>query len=182
VLPAIDEAFLKLQGVATVEELRTQVRESLTMRKQAEDRAERRRQVADALAAKVEFPIPETLIESETEALLRQLVEQNIRRGVPQEELEKNKDEIYASARKTAINRTKVRMILGRVAEAEKLKVDREDLNRAVVQEAMRSNQKPDKIAKQLEKDRDRLQALQSSIVLDKALDFLVDHATVTPA
>lgn len=180
VLPAIDEAFLKLQGVESVDLLREQIRKSLTMRKAAEDHNDRRRQAADALAARAQFPIPETLIDSESDAILRQLIEQNVRRGIPQEELEKSKEELYASARKTAIERTKVRMLLTRVAEAEKIKVDSDDINRALHREAQRSNQKPEKIAKELEKDRDRLALLQQNILVDKALDFLVSKASVS--
>jgi trigger factor len=180
VLPELDDAFLQSQQVASLDELKERIKQSLVQRKESEDRADRRRQVAEALAGKVEFPIPETLIDSETEVLLRQLVEQNVRRGVPQEELEKNKEEIYATARKTAIGRTKVRMLLARVAEAEQMKIERDDINRALVREAMRSGQRPEKLVKELEKDRDRLQALQHNVLIDKALDFLVDRATVS--
>ncbi len=182
ILPEINEEFLESQGVATVDELRERIKQTLTQRKEAEDRVERRRQVADALASKVEFPIPEILIDTETEALLRQLVEQNVRRGVPQEELEKNKEEIYAGARKSAIERTKVRMLLGRVAEAEQIKIEPDDLSRALVRESMRTGERPEKLAKELEKDRERLQALQQNMLIDKALDFLVDKATVSSA
>src|SRR5690606_6272405 len=98
-------------------------RKSLTMRKEAEDYADRRRQAADALASRAEFPIPESLIDMESESVLRQLIEQNLRRGVPQEELEKSKEELYAAARKAAIERTKIRMLLTRVAEAEKITI-----------------------------------------------------------
>jgi trigger factor len=181
VLPAIDEAFLKQQGVESVEQLRDQIRKSLTMRKEAEDHAERRRQVADAFASKTQFPIPESLIDGESDSILRQLIDQNLRRGVPQEELEKSKEELYATARKAAIERTKIRMLLTRVAEAEKIKIERDDINRAIYREAQRSNQKPEKIAKDLEKDRDRVAALQQNILVDKALDFLVAKATVSP-
>jgi trigger factor len=182
VLPAIDEAFLKLQGAESVDQLREQIRKSLTMRKEAEDHAERRRQVADALSSRAQFPIPESLIDGESDSILRQLIEQNMRRGVPQEELEKSKEELYATARKAAIERTKIRMLLTRVAEAEKIKIERDDINRAIYREAQRSNQKPEKIAKDLEKDRDRVAVLQQNILVDKALDFLVAKATVRTA
>jgi trigger factor len=46
----------------------------------------------------------------------------------------------------------------------------------------MRSSQRPEKVAKELAKDRERLRALQQAIVFDKALDFLVSKATVTTA
>lgn len=182
VLPAMDEAFLKQQGAATVEELRERVRHSIQQQKEGNDRAERRRQAADALAAKVDFPIPEVLIDNETDVLLHQMVEQNIRRGIPQEELEKNKEQLYAAARQNAVGRTKVRMLLLRVAEAEKLQVAREDINQAIYREAMRSGQKPEKVVKDLEKNRERLTYFQQNILLDKALDFLVGAASVSPA
>ncbi len=180
VLPELNQEFLKVQGVESVDQLRERIRNSLTMRKEAEDHAERRRQAADALASRVEFPIPETLIESESEAILRQLIEQNMRRGIPQEELEKAKEELYATSRKAAIERTKVRMLLTRVAEAEKIQIERDDINRAIYREAQRSNEKPEKVAKDLEKDRERVAVLQQNILVDKALDFLVSKASVT--
>jgi len=179
-LPAIDEAFLKGQQVESVEALRERMRALLVRRKEAEDRSERRRQVTDALAARVDFPIPEVLIENETDVLLHQLVEQNLRRGIQQEELETNKEQLYDTARREAVGRTKVRMLLMRVAEAEKLKVSSEDLNAAIYREAMRSSSKPNKIVKDLEKSRERLNYFQQNVLLDKALDFLVSAATVS--
>jgi trigger factor len=180
ILPEIDEAFLKLQNVATVEELREQIEQSVVARKQQEDRGNRRRQALEALSAKVEFPIPESLIENETSNLLQQIVEQNVRQGVPQEELEKNKEEVFATARKAAVERVKSRMLLARVAEAEKLEVTRDDINRVLHMQAMRSGQRPEKFVKELQKDRDRVRALQQDILLDKALDFLVDKGTLS--
>jgi trigger factor len=120
------------------------------------------------------------LIENETSNLLQQIVEQNVRQGVPQEELEKNKEEVFATARKAAVERVKSRMLLARVAEAEKLEVTRDDINRVLHMQAMRSGQRPEKFVKELQKDRDRVRALQQDILLDKALDFLVDKGTVS--
>lgn len=180
VLPELDEAFLKQQGAESVDQLREEIRKSLTMRKEAEDHAERRRQAATALTSRATFPIPDTVIDSEAEGILRTLIDQNIRRGIAQEELEKSKQELYATARNAAIERTKMRMLLVRVAEAEKITIERDDINRAIYREAQRSNQKPEKIAKELEKDRERVALLQQNILVDKALDFLVSKASVS--
>ena len=50
------------------------------------------------------------------------------------------------------------------------------------MREAMRSGQRPDKLAKDLGKDRDQVRAVQQQIMFDKALDFLVSKATVKTA
>ena len=57
----------------------------------------------------------------------------------------------------------------------------KKDINSWLVREAMRSGQKPEKLAKDLGKDRDQLRAIQQQIMFDKALDYLVSQATVSP-
>jgi trigger factor len=138
--------------------------------------------VSEALAARIEFPLPESLIAAETQDMLRRLVEERVRSGVPEAELEKNKQELFEVARRAAAGRVKLQLILAKIAEKEKIQATERDLDGAIMREAVRSNQRPDKVAKDLTKDRDRLRALQQSVIFDKALDFLVGKATVTTA
>jgi trigger factor len=152
------------------------------MRKEYENRAAQRRQVTDALVAQANFPVPDSLIASERDGVLRQFIEENMRRGIPQEQFEQNKKELYDSATKAAVSRVKVQLMLAKIADAEKLKVEEKDFNNWIMREAMRSSQKPDKIAKELGKDRDQLRAIQQQLLFDKALDFLVSKATVKTA
>jgi len=179
-LPELDDAFFKAQQVESLDDLKAKISESLKMRKETENRSEIRRQVSETLAANVEFSIPESLIESETQNILRQVVEQNVRRGVPQDELEKNKDELFTNSRKAAINRAKLQLILARIAEQEKIQAEERDLQQIIHQEAMRTNTKPEKYAKELSRDRGRIDSIQQAVVFDKTLDFLVDQAKVT--
>jgi len=76
----------------------------------------------------------------------------------------------------------KVQLILAKIAEAEKLKVDDKDFSNWIMRESMRSGQRPEKLAKDLGKDRDQVRAIQQQIIFDKALDFLVSKATVKTA
>jgi trigger factor len=112
--------------------------------------------------------------------VLRNFIEENMRRGVPQEQFEKDKKELFEGARKAAAARVKLQLILAKIAEKEKIEITNDDLNNYLYREAMRSGQKPDKLAKALANDRDHLRAVQQSIIFDKAVDFLVSKATVT--
>lgn len=179
VLPPMDEAFFKAQQVENLEGLKTQVKANLTARKDYGNRAAQRRQVTDALAAKADFPVPESLVSSERDAILRQFIEENLRNGVPQEKIEENKKELFENAAKAAQTRVKVQLLLAEIAQAEKLQVDEKDFNNWLMREAMRSGQRPDKLAKDLGKDRDQIRAIQQQLLFDKALDFLVAKATV---
>jgi trigger factor len=182
VLPALEAEFFKTQQVESLDALKDQVRQNLKLRKEYENRRAQRQQVSEALAAKIEFPLPESLITTETQGVLRRFMEDNLRRGVPEAEFEKNKKELYENARRAAVGRVKVQLLLAKIAEKEKIQADERDLDGAILREATRANQRPEKVAKELAKDRDRLRTLQQAIVFDKALDFLVSKATLTTA
>ncbi len=181
-LPELDEAFFKANQVDSLDGLKTQVKSSLTMRKEYANRAEQRRQITDSLVAQANFDAPESLVASERDGVLRQFIEENMRRGVPQEEFEKNKQELHDSATKAAVSRVKVQLLLAKIAEKEGLKVEEQDINNWLMREAMRSGTKPEKLVKDLGKDREQFRALQQQILFDKALDFIVSKATVTTA
>lgn len=182
VLPPLDEAFFKANQADDLAGLKSQVATSLKMRKEHENRAAQRRQVTDALVAQANFPVPDSLVASERDGVLRQFIEENMRRGIPQEQFEQNKKELFESATKAATARVKVQLMLARIAEAEKLQVAEKDFNNWIMREAMRSGQKPEKLAKDLGKDREQLRAIQQQLLFDKALDFLVSKATVKTA
>jgi trigger factor len=179
-LPALDEAFFKANKADSLDALKTSVRGNLTLQKERQNRGEQRRQVTEKIADKVEFSVPDSLVESETQSVLRQFIEENMRRGVPQEQFEKDKKELFENARKAAARRVKVQLILAKVAEAEKIQVSEGDIDAFIYREAMRTQQKPDKLVKALTTDREQLRAVQQSIIFDKAVDFLVSKATVT--
>lgn len=180
VLPPMDEAFFKSQQVDDLEGLKTSVRNNLKLQKEYQNRAEQRRQITEALAAKVEFSAPDSLVESETQSVLRQFIEENMRRGVPQEQFEKDKKELFESARKAAAKRVRLQLILAKIAEVEKIQVEEKDMDNFIYREAMRSKQSPDKLVKELTKNRDALRGVQQSIIFDKTVDFLVSKASVT--
>lgn len=180
VLPELNEEFFKAHQVDNLEGLRSSIASQLKLQKEGQNRAAQRRQVTEALLAKVDFEVPESLVESETQGVLRQFIEENMRRGVQAEQFEKDKKELYEGAKKAAHGRVKSQLLLAKIAEAEKLEVTERDIDAFIYREAMRSQQSPDKLVKELSKNREQLRSIQQSIIFDKALDLLVSKATVT--
>lgn len=180
VLPPLDAEFFKAQQADDLAGLQNQVRGNLKMQKEYQNRSAQRRQVTEALATKVDFPVPDSLVDAETQSVLRNFIEENMRRGVPAEQFEKDKKELFDGAKKAAAQRVKLQLILAKIAEQEKIEVTNDDINNYLYREAMRSGQKPDKIAKSLAADREHLRAAQQNIIFDKAVDFLVSKAKVT--
>ena len=66
--------------------------------------------------------------------------------------------------------RIKLTLVLAKIAELEKVNVEKEDLAQAATREAMMRREDPAKFIKELSKDRARLQRLKEDIVYDKTL------------
>jgi trigger factor len=180
VLPPLDPEFFKAQQVDDLAGLQSKVRNQLKLQKEYQNRSAQRRQVTEQLAARVDLPVPDSLVDAETQSVLRNFIEENMRRGVPAEQFEKDKKELFDGAKKAATGRVKVQLVLAKIADQEKITVTEEDINEYLYREAVRSGQKPDKLAKQLASDRDHLRSVQQSIIFDKTVDFLVSKAKVT--
>jgi trigger factor len=182
VLPAMDEAFFKANQADDLDGLKAKTHNNLKARKDYENRQAQRRQVTEALNAKLDFAVPESLVDNETQGVLRQFIEENMRRGVPAEQFEKDKQSRHDGARKAAHTRVKTQLILAKIAEQEKITVTEKDIDTFIYRESVMNNQKPEKLVKELTQDRDKLRSVQQSIIFDKALDLLVSRATVTTA
>lgn len=182
VLPELNEEFFKANQVDDLAGLQSKVRNNLPARKEHENLAGKRRQVVDAIVAKFDFPVPVSLVEQETQSVLRQFINENQRRGLTAEQFEKDKDRLIAGARKAAESRVKTQLILARFAEQEKLQVEANDIDAFLYRQSMQTGTKPEKLVKDLSNDRERLRAVQQSIVFDKALDLIVSKAVVTEA
>ncbi len=179
VLPELDEKLLKSMQVENLEQLRNRVSEELKSSKEATNRGSQRQQIRERLNERIEFPLPESAVESETQALMRELMVQNLRRGVSEDEMQKHKEEIYQSARRAAVDRVKMNLLLSRIGEKENISVDEKDMQQCLVREAIASGSKPEKFIKEIREDRDRLATIRESIMMNKTWDLLVEHSTV---
>ena len=100
-----------------------------------------------------------------------------LRQGVDAAEIEKQRDELLAGSKDAAKTRVKTQFVLAKIAEKEGLKVDQEELNRRIVQEAYANRMPVDKFVKELSKDRNRIADMQRWVLFNKALDVVIAEA-----
>lgn len=177
VMPELTEEFLKGLQVKDEAELRERIGENIENQKKQENATAERQQITEQLLAAVEVAIPESGIESETEAVLRDFMQRNMQQGVSTEEFEAHKEQLHEGASKAAHDRLKSRLILSKIAEKEKVKVENDDFSRMIMMEAQQSGQKPEKLVKELRKDQNRINRMRSDILLGKTMDLLLEKA-----
>lgn len=176
-MPEMDEAFFQSLQVKDEAELRERISENIENQKKQQNANAERQQITEELVKAVDFPIPESGVEAETDAVLRDFMQRNMQQGVSAEEFEQHKDSLHEGASKAAHDRLKSRLILTKIAEKEKIQVENEDFSRMIMMEAQQSGQKPDKLVKELRKDQNRVNQMRRDIVLGKTMDLLLEKA-----
>ena len=177
VMPEMDEAFFKSLQVKDEAELRERIAENISNQKKQQNANAERQQITEELLKAVDFPIPESGVERETESVLRDFMRRNMQQGVSAEEFEKHKESLHEGASKAAHDRLKSRLILTKIAEKEKIKVENEDFSRMIMMEAQQTGQNPEKVVKELRKDQSRINDMRREIILGKTMDWLLEKA-----
>lgn len=177
VMPEMDEAFFKSLQVKDEAELRERIAENISNQKKQQNANAERQQITEELLKAVDFPIPESGVERETESVLRDFMRRNMQQGVSAEDFEKHKESLHEGASKAAHDRLKSRLILTKIAEKEKIKVENEDFSRMIMMEAQQTGQNPEKVVKELRKDQSRINDMRREIILGKTMDWLLEKA-----
>ena len=177
VMPEMDEAFFASVQVKDEAELRERISENIENQKKQQNANAERQQITEQLLSSVEFAVPESGIESETQAVLRDFMQRNMQQGASEADFEAHKEQLHEGATKAAHDRLKSRLILSKIAEKEKVQADNDDFGRLIMMEAEKSGQKPEKIVKEIQKDQGRINSMRSEILLGKTMDLLVEKA-----
>ena len=175
--PALNEEFFKSIKVENLEELKDRVLTDLETRKKRENQNAKRSQVTQKILDTPDFPLPQQAVEDESNSIFQSRAQRAIQQGTKQEDIESQKDELWKEARIQGEARVKLTLILGKIAEKEKVDVNNEDLARAASQEAMMMRKDPTTYIKELSKDRRQLHRLRQDILHDKTLDLVADKA-----
>ncbi|NOS69877.1 MAG: trigger factor [Verrucomicrobia bacterium] len=177
-LPAIDDAFAKTYDAESLDKLKEGVRRDLESELTSKQKRDVREQIIKALMGKVSFDLPEGTVAHETRNVVYNLVNENARRGVNREVIEKEKDAIYTAAAASAKERVKFAFIVQRIAEKEDIKVAQEEILRRV-QILAQMNQIPvEQFAKDLQK-RNGFTEIYDQLAHEKVLEFLENNAKV---
>jgi trigger factor len=179
-MPELDEEFLKSVGAESVEQLREQTAESLKGQKEQAGQGQLRQAATQRLGEMVDFPVPESLVASETNSILTNYMGRQMQQGATEEDLEKNREALYAGASEEARRKVKLDLILDDIAKAEKVEVSQDDMSNFLHSYAMQTRRSPDEIVKELQQDRGRVLDIQRNILRSKAVGRVVELAEIS--
>lgn len=178
-LPELNDEFAaRLAEGKNLAELREIIRENSKLQAAQSDLEQKRIAAMAALREKIDFDLPENVVNNAAQRRVNELVKMNIDRGLTQEMIVENEGAILQAAGDQAKVDVKDEFLLMEVVKKENLNVTQQDMIQRISSIAYRARTTPQKVIKSLQKNQG-LENLQHSILLAKALDVLVQHANI---
>ena len=177
--PLDDELAAKIDPGQTLEGLRKKIRERQEENAAYQFEMAKRNAVVTKLLSLFTCELPERLVESETNYILKDIVGDSQARGISDEEIKAHTQEIIQNASQTASNRVRSNFLLARIADEEKIEETDAEVYKAVLEMAERQQMPVKKMVGELSRG-GGINRLRDQIRITKALDLLASGATVT--
>jgi len=177
VKPEFNDEFVKSIGLGeNVEEAKQKIKESIEKELQAVRKRNIEDQILEKLAQDYDFPVPVSLLEIETNALLNRYASQLENYGIKpnRDMIEAVKPNMIASAERNV----RIMFILNKIAEKEGLSVSEEELNAKIEELAKLYNASTSDMKAYLQ-EKGMIEGIKSDILRQKALDKVIEKANI---
>jgi len=173
-VPELNDEWAKDLGeYENLAALREKVHQELEKAKQEGVRREIGEEVVKGLVEKLQLELPESLVEEEALSLLRNWAAQ-LPAGLPSSQVE----ELRKRAGEKARDNLKTSLLLQKIAQREKLSVGDEEVEEEIKALARRNNVPLAQLIEKVNQE-GRREEIRNSLLLRKAIDFLVDNAVL---
>ncbi|MBK1830836.1 trigger factor [Verrucomicrobiaceae bacterium R5-34] len=181
-LPELNDEFvsetLQFGKDKTVDDLKELISEQITQQKGQQIEESKVNQIVEQLLERVDFALPEEMVSQEAQSSADDMVARGAQSGMSDEQIAEQQEEIIATAQVQARNNLKTNFILQEIAHAEKIAVTDNEVVQRISAMAEQQKKAPKALMRELQKS-NRISSIRNSILIGKAIDFLVDSAKV---
>jgi trigger factor len=181
-LPELNDEFAKdVSDAATLEELKAKIRESLVHQRDHRQKDLQRERVITELVKLHDFPVPESLVESQMDVRLERMVRSLAQQGVDPRAVNLDWSALRGRQQDRAKDDVKAELIIDRIASREKIDVTDEEVEHELEHLAGHSGESVEAIRARLTKQ-GALDRMKAKLRSDKTLDWLAQNANVRTA
>jgi len=188
VAPKLDDEFAKDMGCENLEKLKDAVRQSLKQRLEQDSAADLEVQVINQLVEAVNFEVPESLVNGEKERLAKdansriaymQAIQNKQNPDKKFTLSDKDKKELEENAGKQALRQVKAFFILDKIAQAEKIHLKQEDIDKRIEEMAAQYKKSKEEVRSHLEKNH-MLDEMAVNMRNAKVMQYLLKEAKIS--
>ena len=177
-LPELNEEFLKKIRVESEAELRKNIREHLEESAKNKEKGRQQDAVCDFLLGKTKLDVPESAVKEQTRNVMYEMARERMYRGMSQEQVAAQRDDMMKEAQVKAEEQVKLRYIIMAIADEEKIAVNDQEVSEEIVRMAVSQRQDAAEYRKKLEKE-DQLESVRDQIRFGKTVEFLLEKAKI---
>ena len=179
-LPELDDEFAKdVSEFDTLKELKASIKEKKQAQNDDKAKHEIESLAIEAVAANTKIDIPSGMIETEIDAMIRDLEQQLSYQGISLEQylhiINKTKEEIEDNYKEQAEKNVKSRLILEAIINAEKLEASDEEVAEKVKEMATSYGRKEE----ELNKNEALKEYISNNIKTEKAIELIIENAKI---
>jgi trigger factor len=178
-LPELDDTFAKKAGgFKDMAMMREAIENSYLESRRNLVRSDAQKKLVDKLLAQVDFPLPPMVVEEHMAQILADFKQRVESQGRRLDALGKTVEELRDEFRPKAEEMVRTQMLLLAVAAKEGMAVSNEEVDRFLLQEAIRTKQDPETVRRYYE-EHNLMFALKDRLLADKAVDRIYASAKV---
>ncbi len=181
-LPERNDEFAKeIGGAATLEELRGKMRQTLEAARDQRQAEQARDRILGQLIAAHDFPVPEALVEHQMDVRLERAVRSLAAQGVDPRAVNVDWVALRRRQRDRAVEDVQAELVLDRVATAENIDVDDQEVEREITALAERSGESATATRARLTRQ-GALDRMKSKLRSEKTLEWLYRNTRIRTA
>jgi trigger factor len=180
-LPALDDEFAKDCGpYNSLQEIKDKLRNGMEQALKREIEDTYKDTIIKRIVETHHFDLPETLVERELEAIIRQHVQQQRKAAAQESPGTEDLTSLRQEHRNEAARRVKLGLVLEAIAEKERLTVTQDDFNAEIMRLASELKMPAADLVKMIKAGgQESIDELRTRILADKALDFVYRNAVI---
>ncbi len=169
----IDEEFAKDRGFDSLEKLREAIKTQLVREYDQVVRNQVKKDLFDVLEEEYNFDLPQGMVDMEFQSIWERLKEAQAQGD--ESVAGKSEDDLKTEYQKIARRRVKLGLLLAEIGNRNKIQISREELTRAMMQQASQYPGQEKKVMEFYRNNPDRVEELRGPILEEKSVDFILD-------
>jgi len=180
VLPEIDDEFAKRLGqYETFNDLKNAITDNLDQGYAKRVEQEMNEQIFEALIAKSEFEVPDSMVDYELEGIIEEAERSFAYHNKSMEDLGLSKEILSEKYRETADKKVRRHLILGKIVEQEDMTLTDQEMEDGFKEMAQTFNQPLEDIKNYYKQNEDKIEFFKHTLLEKKAVKLIIKSSTI---
>ena len=180
-LPDLNDDFARSLGkeFKSLADLRERVTKEITLQEEKRIDSELKKRLLKKITAKVDFELPQTMVENEIEYSMATIKQNFLRAGSKLESAGISEDTMRQDLKRAAEEKVKEELILGKIADLEDIKLEDSDIRNGFQELAAQTGQDLTILQQYYEKN-NLMDSFKNQLLIEKILNHLVQGAKIS--